>query len=359
MKISNFPKRLPSMSRLCYRNFHLFIFLSLICSYSFSADFCTFDGVRQSFIYAVEKQSSVVLQRRSRYQKTLSLEGKTKSSSDYLASKLALEDFRVVRFAAAYWLYSKDSKYIDPINQYVMDWVNNYESKFNPINDSELYFLAQSVMIADPILTPNVRNKAHVFFGNLLKGYLFRSKYRFDEFYPPSSSVWSNNWQANRINLMINFALAIKDYDSLLEIIPVFQSFLDDSVYSDGALRDFSDRGSLNYVVYSLNLIAEAELVMRRFAKSILSADSDGKYWQAVQFLDDYVQGRKVNYEYSTSKVHFDLIRAKEGMIKIGESWDPKRSAVLFWNLSQFNISYKDTAEKMSAEPLFVGFCRL
>lgn len=347
------------MLRQCYRNSKLFIILSFVSSYSFSTDFCIFDGASQSFAYGVEKQSEVILTRDSRYKKTLSLEGKVNSDSDYLVSKAALEDFRAIRFAAAYWLYSKDSKYIDPINKYILDWVSNYESTFNPINDSELYLLAQSVIMADPILRPVVRDKARVFFGNLLKGYLFRSKYQFDEFYLSDSSVWSNNWQANRINLMINSALVINDYDSLLEIIPVFQGFLENSVHSNGALRDFYDRGSLNYVVYSLNLIAEAELVMRRFGKSLLSADSNGKYWQAVQFLDDYVQGRKINYEYSNSKVHFDMVRAKEGIIKIGEAWSPKRSAVLFWNLSQFNISYKGMADGMSAEPLFIGFCRI
>jgi hypothetical protein len=220
-------------------------------------------------------------------------------------------------------------------------WLGIYKPTGNPIDESNLLPLIQTIDFAKPLLTKPQTDKTESFLKTIIS--------QGDRFFTAKKSGNTsriNNHNTWRLTIRAAAAKVLNDKTELAETRRLFsQQVVDDLMEPPGwkpdekcannssetryGGYDFRQRDALHYHIYNLEaFIFTATFIPEMFGEQERKAISN-----ALDFLRPYFTEEKIHREFVCSSVRFDRQRAEAGLEEyMTNPWKPERARKLLRN---------------------------
>ena len=212
-------------------------------------------------------------------------------------------------------------------------WLGIYKPTGNPIDESNLLPLIQTIDIAGPLLTKTQAEKVRSFLKTIIS-----QGDRFFAAKKPGNTSRVNNHNTWRLTVRAAAAKALNDQPLLAETRALFARQVADDLLGPSGWKpdplcpnngseerygsyDFRQRDALHYQVYNL----EAFVFAATFTPDVLDQVGRKAISDALDFLRPYSTGQKVHREFVCSTVPFDRERANAGIDEYSANpWKPE-----------------------------------
>lgn len=248
----------------------------------------------------------------------IQMEGKLNSDLNKIQTIKSLEDVQKIFTLSYAYKITKDNKYLNKSNEFLLAWAKVYKATGNSIDESHLQPLFEGyAWTRDSLNTIDV---------DLIDSWLktiadkeITIKYNDDRDI--------NNWNSHRINIIGQIGFLVNDKKYIDYSINAFKQQIQDNLYPDGSSIDFGARDALHY--HSFDIWA-----LLNFAKTAslhginlytYQSESGASLKKSVYFLFPYVTGGKTHLEFVNSSVAWDITTgSRKASAKDAKKWNPK-----------------------------------
>ena len=259
----------------------------------------------------------------------IQMEVKLNSDLNKIQTIKSLEDVQKIFTLSYAYKITKDNKYLNKSNEFLLAWAKVYKATGNSIDETHLQPLFEGYAWVRDSLNSGDRTTIDVWLKTIADKEI-AIKYKDDR------DV--NNWNSHRINIIGQIGFLVNDKKYIDYSINAFKQQIQDNLYPDGSSFDFTTRDALHYHNFDIWALLNFSKTASLHGINLYNyqSNSGASLKKSVHFLFPYITEEKTHLEFVNSSVAWDITTgSKKTSAKDAKKWDPK-SGLYIMELAYF-----------------------